>query len=187
MKQTIRSFSIGLLTASLLALLVLLFVNDNNHDTADIANEDMIQALQEDGYRIVSESDYIALTVNEKKDKKEAKEVAEAEKTEQTRSDKQEKNDDNEKADENKKADQDKNKEQDKDKKKEEKTYTLTIKSGMASSEISDDLKANGIIDDAGKFSKFLKDNDYDQRVQLGKFKVKSSMNQQELAQKITR
>ncbi|GGB29287.1 hypothetical protein F3157_00065 [Virgibacillus dakarensis] len=175
MKQPVRLFSLGLFTASLIVLILFLFVDDSKKNVENIPNDEMITALQADGYRVLSESEYISLSVNNDKDKQEA------EKTEKASAEGQaEDNNSAEKADEDKenKADE---------AEKEEKTYTLTIKSGMASSEISDALVENGIIDDAGKFSKFLKDKGYDTKVQLGKFKVSSSMNQKEIAEEITK
>ncbi|WP_088050643.1 hypothetical protein [Virgibacillus dakarensis] len=175
MKQPVRLFSLGLFTASLIVLILFLFVDDSKKNVENIPNDEMITALQADGYRVLSESEYISLSVNNDKDKQEA------EKTEQASAEGQaEDNNSAEKADEDKENKADETE-------KEEKTYTLTIKSGMASSEISDALVENGIIDDAGKFSKFLKDKGYDTKVQLGKFKVSSSMNQKEIAEEITK
>ncbi|MBT2214465.1 hypothetical protein KK120_01295 [Virgibacillus dakarensis] len=175
MKQPVRLFSLGLFTASLIVLILFLFVDDSKKNVENIPNDEMITALQADGYRVLSESEYISLSVNNDKDKQEA------EKTEQASAEGQaEDNNSAEKADEDKENKADETE-------KEEKTYTLTIKSGMASSEISDALVENGIIDDAGKFSKFLKDKGYDTKVQLGKFKVSSSMNPKEIAEEITK
>lgn len=42
MKQPTRSFSLGLLSASLIILVVLLFANDDKHDVENITNEDKI-------------------------------------------------------------------------------------------------------------------------------------------------
>lgn len=175
MKQPIRLFALGLLTASLVTLVFFLFVKDGANNTENIANEDMIDALKDDGYHVLNDSDYIALAVDEADDKKEAEKTNTASSGEQT--------------EDNDKNDDDKEKNDDKDKKDEdkEKTYTIHIKSGMASSEISDQLEENDIIKDASKFSKYLKDNDYDQKVQLGKFDVSSSMDQKEIAEEITR
>lgn len=180
MKQPIRLFALGLLTASLIALIFFLFVKDGAHNTDNLANEDMIDALKDEGYHVLNDSDYIALTVDEADDKKEAKEIKEAESTKTASSEKQTKEDD-----EKEKSD-DKDEEKDKKDKDKKKTYTIHIKTGMASSEISDKLEKKDIIKDASKFSKYLKEHDYDQEVQLGKFDVSSSMDKKEIAEAIT-
>ncbi|WP_106497138.1 hypothetical protein [Lentibacillus sp. Marseille-P4043] len=177
MKQPIRSFSIGLFTASLILLIVFLFVDDSKSKTDDIAADDMIEALKEDGYRVLSESEYISLSVNDSDKDKTEEEKEDKQATEQK---------DNEKAEkEENKVDNDSKEE--KEEKEAKKTYSLTIKSGMASSEISNLLVENDIINDAGKFSQYLEEEGYAKKVQLGKFKVSSDMSNYEIAEKITK
>ncbi|MGY0692912.1 hypothetical protein ACW2QC_09015 [Virgibacillus sp. FSP13] len=177
MKQPIRSFSIGLFTASLILLIVFLFIDDSKNNTDDIAADDMIEALKEDGYRVLSESEYISLSVNDN-----GKDTTEEEKEEQPATEQK----DNEKAEkEENKADD--NSKEEKKEKEAKKTYTITIKSGMASSEISNLLVENDIIDDADEFSQYLEKEGYAKKVQLGKFKVSSDMSNYEIAEEITK
>lgn len=167
MKQPIRLFSIGLFSASLIALIVLLFIDDAKSNVENVSTDDMITALKDDGYRVLTEPEYISLSVNDNNDKK-------AE-------------DETDQASEEKQEDADKKATEDKKKDKEEKTYTIKIKSGMASSEISDQLAENDIINDADEFSQYLKEEGYETKVQLGKFKVSSDMNKKEIAEELTK
>lgn len=166
MKQPIRLFALGLLTASLVTLIFFLFAKDGSHNTDNLANEDMITALKDEGYHVLNDSDYISLTVDEENHKKGEEEPQTGESERKSKDNGTEKKD------------------KDKDK---EKTYTLHIKSNMIPSDISDKLAEKDIIPDTSDFNKYLKDNDYDQQIQLGKFDVSNTMNKKEIAKVITK
>ncbi|KKI88608.1 hypothetical protein WQ54_30920 [Bacillus sp. SA1-12] len=71
--------------------------------------------------------------------------------------------------------------------KKEVIKYNLVVRSGMTTSEISDLLEQNGIIDDSFNFDQFLIKGKYHQRIQLGTFAVQRGMTFQQLADALTR
>jgi|SRR5690625_2198862 len=177
MKGTLRAFSLGLFAAGLIVVITSLFT-DNSSSIETIAKEppldEMIEIMKQEGYRVVTEDEYITLSLAENNEQEEQKKEEEPEKDNSEQKDK-----DNDKG---KKEDSDENEEE-----KEIEKYTLHIKDGMPSSEIGDLLEKNNIIDDGGKFNKFLIDEGYDVGVQLGKFKVNSDMSFKEIAKAITK
>ncbi|WP_226667411.1 endolytic transglycosylase MltG [Metabacillus litoralis] len=73
------------------------------------------------------------------------------------------------------------------EKKEEVISYKVTIKDGMTTSEVSDALELNGIIESSMEFDQFLIKNEYHTKVQLGTFEVKKGMTFDQLADAITR
>jgi cell division protein YceG involved in septum cleavage len=73
------------------------------------------------------------------------------------------------------------------EKKEEVVKYSVTIKSGMTTSEISDLLEQNGIIEDSFDFDQFLIKGNYHQKVQLGTFTVQKGMTYNQLAEVLTK
>ena len=65
--------------------------------------------------------------------------------------------------------------------------YSVTIKAGMTTSEVSDLLEQNAIISDSFEFDQYLIKNNYHTEVQLGTFEVQKGMTFQQLAEAITR
>lgn len=159
MKQPVRYFAIGLLTAGVI-LLAMFYVEESKSKIDDLSAEEMIEALKADGYRIVTEAEYITLSVQDKKEQK------------------QETGKDGDKKDTS---------EDQKDEEEAKATYTINIKSGMLPSEISEVLADNQIVKDAFKFSQYLEKNNYSKYIQLGKHKVNSDMSQKELAEELTK
>ncbi|MBM7604700.1 hypothetical protein JOC75_002703 [Metabacillus crassostreae] len=66
-------------------------------------------------------------------------------------------------------------------------SYNVTIKDGMTTSEVSDALELNGIIESSKEFDQFLISKNYHTKVQLGTFEVKKGMTFAQLADVITR
>lgn len=180
MKQPVRFFSIGLFTASSIVFIIFLLTNTSNDKNA-LSTEEMIASIETDGYRIITEDEYITYTIN--------KDIAQQEEKEQSKRPKKkdsgnEQNKDDEK---DKTKEQKKDKPKDKDDEKSVKTYTVKVKSGMVPGEIAKLLEENGIIDDAFSFATYLEDNGYSPYVQIGSFKVTSDMSRKEIAEKITK
>jgi len=187
MKGTIRAFSLGLFVAGIMIVVSFLFIGDtatSKKDAEDFPLEDMIEIMKDEGYRVVTEEEYITLSLADNNEQEVQSE---------------ENNDDNEQANDNNKEEKSEHKnddESDEDKKDEEdeedeedkvEKYTIHIKDGMASSEIGELLEENNIIDDSSKFNKYLEDEGYHKGVQLGKFDVTSDMDFKEIAKAITR
>lgn len=195
MKQPVRVFAIGLLSAGVIMLGVYFFSNGNIQTTDNLSDEELVTLIEEKGYHVLSDSEYVALSVDEQgttdsqAPQKEEQPTSKAKAAEKTNDEKdKQKEADNKKANKDQENDQeDKEKDKEQEDKEKNKTYTLKIKSGMPSSEISDLLEENNIIDDASEFNKYLEKHNYSEKVQLGKFKVSSDMSLYEIAEAITK
>ncbi|GAB3795499.1 hypothetical protein [Virgibacillus kimchii] len=184
MKQTVRSFSIGLLTAGIVMLVGFYFFDSGTGQTKELTVEEMVPLVEEEGYRIISEQDYISLSVGNNEPAEEEGEEAN-----------EESNDEAEEADES--AEEEENTEdnnsngdsgeEENEEEEEITTYTLNIESGMTTSEFSSLLEENDIIEDAGEFNQYIEDEDYSLRVQIGEFELTSDMSMYEIAEEITR
>lgn len=179
MKQPVRYFSIGLFTASFIIFIIFLFNNTSNNQK-DFSVDEMISSIETNGYRVITEEEYITYTIK--------KDQAQAEAQEKNKKSKENKKEE----DKSKPTSKDKNTESDKpnedeDEKNEVKKYTVKIKSGMVPQEVAKLLEENHIIDDAASFSKFLEDNGYSPYVQIDSFKVTSDMSRKEIAEIITK
>lgn len=193
MKQTVRAFALGLFTAGVVLLGVYYFSDQPVQNHQDLSVDDMVEEMKKQGYRVLTEEEYITLSVakdQKNKTNKDAKKQQRASADEQ-KTDSKDNKDSIKKTKKNpdKKTVQNKStkKKDKKDKKDSVKTYKLVIESGMPSSKVGEMLEKNKIIDDAQKFNKFLEDKDYSQRVQLGEFKIKSNMTYEEIAKAITK
>lgn len=194
MKYPIRYFSIGLFTASLILLIGYYFFEPKttlpDHETVD----EMVDNIEKEGYRVISESEYISLATaknelntlqteaEEENDKKADNQKTDKNKTKDTK----EKKNDDKKKNTDKKTDKKKDKKKDSKKKNDVKTYTLVVEENMLPSMISEKLEKNKIIKDATKFSKFMEDNNYSPYLQIGEFKLKSDMSMEQIAKAIT-
>lgn len=187
MKQSIRFFSIGLLTASIVLLGFYFLFGNSKASSKDVPLEEMIEEIESTGHRVVTEKEFIAYTINNEekevdkedsaKEKKESSDKKETKKTD----DKTDKKD--------KKEDKDKKDKKDKDKKDDKKVKaTITTDDGVVTQEIADKLVDENIIKDKEKqeFLDYLDDNDYSPYIQIGKFKVDSEMSMKELAETFT-
>ncbi|ASN05227.1 hypothetical protein [Virgibacillus necropolis] len=168
MKQPVRAFSIGLFTAGIILLAIVLYFEKPQSKTTNISQQEMIASLEKDGMQVLSDEEYISLSVkNNPEEKKEGKTETE------------EKDKDDEQTEQPNEA-------EDKQE-KEVKTFSLKIEPGLASSSsISSKLEENGIIDSANEFNQYLEENDYSQYVQIGTFDLTSDMTLNEIAETIT-
>lgn len=66
-------------------------------------------------------------------------------------------------------------------------TYTLTIKSGMTISEISEYLIAANIIENRDTFASYLIENNYGTSIQIGQYELHTDMSTEEIAKIITK
>lgn len=202
MKQPIRYFSIGLITASIFLFIVLTFIDQPVSDVDDIPAEELIASIKDQGYHVLSSSEYITLTLDdeqestdqkkEDKDETQKEEEGKKEKKEEDKEGTQEK--DEGKKEKDKEKDKNKDKEKDKedttdDKKSDKKVYkyTLKIKENMLGPTISNLLAENKIISDAEEFSRYLETEGYAEFIQLGDFKLTSDMSRYEIAEKIAK
>ncbi|SEQ18885.1 YceG-like family protein [Virgibacillus subterraneus] len=183
MKQPIRSFALGLLSAGILLLVMFYFTNDPKSKTENMSTDDLIKSVEAEGYRVLTESEYISVSVKSDEDKN-AGENANSE------SQPKEEQKNNSTSDESQETEtEETNGEEKNDPITEENSkvnYTLTVKSGMAPSTISSTLAENGIIEDRDEFTQYMEEQGYTTRVQLGDFELTSNMSHYEIAEKLT-
>jgi len=187
MKQSIRFFSIGLLTASLVLLGFYYLLDDSKASVRNVPVEDMIAEIESNGHRVITEKEFISYTLNnetrEDTDEKDAKD---------NKDNKQEKSSNKKTADNKKSSSKDKKKNNKKDNKKKEDDNDdvikakFTTKDGVVTQEVADILVDEKIIKDRQKFLKYLDDNGYSEYLQVGTFEVSSDMSMQEIAEVIT-
>ena len=201
MRSPIRAFSLGLFAAGLIILISSLFFNTSEKRAEEYPVDDMINIMKDEGYRVMSESEYIALSLQKDDEQQKANEDTEKtdkdDKQDQAKDDQTTDSKDNSKKETDKKEDntKDKTSENEKTDKKDDKkddkdkvvTYTLKIESGMPSSTIGDLLEENKVIKDGSKFNKYLEDEGYSLKIQLGNFKVNSDMTFNEIAKLLTK
>ncbi|KAA0549409.1 endolytic transglycosylase MltG [Bacillus sp. BGMRC 2118] len=65
--------------------------------------------------------------------------------------------------------------------------YTLEVKSGMASTDISNKLAEVKIINNADDLEKYLQEKDWAKKIQIGTFEVSNKMSIDEIARTITK
>lgn len=191
MKQMIRGFAVGLFTAAGIMLVVYYFSNGSETALADMPIEDVASEMKDQGYRVLTEKEYISLSMTGEAPKETTEVAAETEQKPEKEAEKETKEETTTKSEEkdpSTNTSTDKKTEEDTNKKEESvKSYTLTIKAGMPSSEISNALEANGIIANSDEFIAFLEDKGYALRIQLGDFKLTSDMSHYEIAEALTR
>lgn len=177
MKQHIRAFAIGLLTSGVLLLAIYLISNPSANRAEDMDPEELISVLEDKGYAVLTQDQYIAHSVN--------KETSDAGQEDETSEDAENEAAEDENADEeNENGNSDENEEGT----EEDEVIETKVKleSGMPPSNISDSLEDAGIIDDAMEFNDYLEDNDYSGSVKPGTYKVNSEMSFDEIAEIIT-
>jgi TPP-dependent indolepyruvate ferredoxin oxidoreductase alpha subunit len=71
--------------------------------------------------------------------------------------------------------------------KQEEKKATLVIAGGMSPGDVALMLKSQGIIDDESKFERYLIDQGFHTKVQIGTYELTNSMDYYQIAKVITK
>jgi len=186
MKLAIRYFSIGLLTASIVLFIMYLIVDDTSQAIEDLSVEELATALEDKGYRTITQDEFISYSVY-RDEQKEAEEKKESEKAKSNKASKDDSKDKVEEKEEKNRTDEKKQEtKKDEKEKKKPKTATITVKEGSVTQDIGKELEKEGIVKDANEFVKYMEDNDYSSRIQIGKFKVNSDMSLKQLAETFT-
>lgn len=174
MKQPIRFFSIGLIIASVILFIVMSFVDKPLATGNKLDIDEMITAIKDEGYHVLSASEYITLsTRNDQEDKDEE--------TTENIDEKEEIKD---------KDIEDDKKEEEVEVEVEEPeviSYTLNVKPNMLGPEISEILEKNNIIKNADDFNRYLETEGYAPYIQLRESKLNSGMSHYEIAEAIAR
>lgn len=192
MKQSVRSFAIGLFTAGILLLGGIFFFGTGGEKVEDLAAEDLIDLVEQKGYYVLNKEEYIAASVGDESKTASAETNSKEENSEEESSNKEKdasKEQEDEATEKAKEENSDENDSEKAEKEEEKKktSYTLKIEEGMASSDISSVLENNDIIDDAGEFNEYLIDNDYHLKVQIGEYELTTGMSHYEVAEAITK
>lgn len=160
-KQSIRSFALGmLLTVSILGVYYYYIQEETVTDDISMNIDNAKKLVKEEGYMILSESEYNDLRTKQKELVKESPPTDTSKKTEST--------------------------EDVKELEEESYKYTLKITRGMSISSISKLLEKHKIIENRKKFESFLTKNGYQTDIQVGAFKLNSDMSLKKIAKIIT-
>ncbi|MET3699239.1 YceG-like family protein [Bacillus oleivorans] len=164
-RQLIQGFAIGMFLTACISLLGFYNLNINEQN---IDPKQAIEELEQSGYQVLSTAEWNDLQtqiVNNKPQEEEAAEEEEQDETENssgqtTQSD---------------------------EKKSDTKSYTLTIEAGMNSSDVSERLEENGIVEDSFVFQQYLIDRNLDGAIQIGSYQVSSDMSFEVITSIITK
>lgn len=183
MKITVRSFSLGLLTASIILFIMYFIIDDTSQAVDDLNVEELTAALEEKGYRAITEDEFISYSVYLDEQQKKENEVEKNNEEEKDEQETEKKPDENGEVE----ADAVKENEQEEEEEQEEaKTITLKVEQGYVSQDIGKILKDEGFIDDEVEFVQYMEDNGYSSYIQIGTFKLKSDMSLKEIAETLT-
>lgn len=177
MKQALRYFSLGLLLSALISFSVYYFSNPSTK-MANQSTDEMISTIENDGYHVLTEDEYIDFRVKDDDNakKEDAKQSSDTKKKEQAKKDNDSKQDDTkdkkEKTETKKKDDKDDSK-----KEKSSKKIKVTVKEGMVSQDVAKLLKDKGVVKDENKFVKYMEDNNISQSMQIGTFELSNDMS----------
>lgn len=70
MKHTVRAFSIGLLTSAVILFIIFYFVEDSAKSVENIDIEEMIEYVENEGYAVLDQQEYISYSVQKNKQQK---------------------------------------------------------------------------------------------------------------------
>lgn len=177
MKITVRAFSLGLLTASLILFIIYLVTDESTQAVEELSVEELTEALEEKGYRTITEDEFISYSVYLDEKQQEDKE-ADGKKDQKSTKEEKSKEKDQEDAVEEEEEQEEEN--------EEPKTISFKVEPGFVSQDIGEILKDEDIIDDASEFVRYMEDNGYSSYIQIGTFKVNSDMTLKEIAETLT-
>ncbi|OZI13075.1 hypothetical protein CEW92_03270 [Bacillaceae bacterium SAS-127] len=166
-KQTTRAFAAGLFTASL----ALLFYSQTTA-SPETTDKELINKLEKKDYVVLSTEEY---NQQQKTVDQLQKKMDNLSKASENTGQSKKKLDDLSKTTEAKEKTV-------ANEKSNESYYTLQITPGMASSDIGETLEKAGIIKSATEFNSFLTKNDYAKKIQVGEYKLYSSMTMKQIA-----
>lgn len=156
MKQNVRSYSLGLLTATII-LAIVYFINDDEQEetTAAITTEEAIEQVENDGYFVYEEERSMTevepdTELNEPEETTDAGDEDGATETSETDS------------------------------------VTIVIEGGMGIIDILALLEENDLLDDRQAFLDYLEQNDLSRSIQAGEFEVSTSATPEEVADTVT-
>ncbi|MCZ0704055.1 hypothetical protein J2T56_002297 [Natronobacillus azotifigens] len=173
MKQVLRAFALGLITATLLLGVIYLLEDEVEPEIIEttLSNEEMIQQLEQEGYSISEESMYDDSIYEDS--------ATDADIDQDNISDENHENEDTS-TDEDESTYTTDDHEQDNNN-----VYILTIEPGMTVSQVAEYLVAAGIIENRTEFIDYLAVNNYGTNIQVGQFELIRTMSLAEVAELI--
>src|SRR5690625_706956 len=185
MKLPIRYFSIGLFTATIILLIIFTFFYDSKSDSENLSIDDLILKIEDQGYHVLTEAEYITYSVAKDNNEESTKDQA---KKENENSEHDDKNaEDDQKSDDKKEVTQEEQEDKSKEEEEEIFTYTLIVEPNMLGPTVSKLLLDHQIIDDAEKFNRYLEVEGYAPYIQIGEHELTSDMSYYEIAEKIAK
>ena len=184
MKHTVRSFSVGLLAAGLIMLVVYLFLDESMKAEQDYNKDEVIAHVEQEGYRVITEEEYISMSVAKTQQDNLEKNKVEPNKEEESSI--EEEDTSNVVEEENSSEEQQEETVEEKEEDNTPALKTITIEPGMATSQISSMLANQNLIDDAQEFNSYLQEHEYSLRVQMGDHELKEGMSFYEIAEALT-
>lgn len=166
MKQLLRTYALGLLTATAIIGIYYFYVMDNDPNSVetDLTEAEMVSSLETAGYYIY-ETDPVISTIA---DREIEDDLAEDDQTE-------DQNSDAEITEENGQDDQ----------VNDHNSFILTIEPGMTISQVADYLMIANLIESRGEFTSYLVDNNYGTNIQVGQFELNREMSLDEVVDTI--
>ena len=200
MKQHVRAFAVGLLTSGALLLAIYLFGGQSSGNLKDTEPEELISVLEDQGYAVLTQDEYIAYSVGREDGEEENSDADEGNGNEEADSDSNNDSDENDSTDEEENSnDEESNENEDSNDNDSESNeddeasedsdvseVEITLEDGAPPSTISNALEDAGIIDDAWDFNDYLDDNDLSGSVIPGTYEIDSEMSFSEIGDVIT-
>ncbi|SDN08051.1 endolytic transglycosylase MltG [Sediminibacillus halophilus] len=159
MKQPIRAFALGLLSAVLVLGVIYYIDGKTAEQKTEMQVSEMVTQLEAEGY-VVKTLDEIQTEQSEDKTAEGLDEKNEEEKDEENTEEQESMT---------------------------PASIDLHVEPGMSTEEIIDMLYEAGIIEDKQSFSNYLTEHDYSTGIQTGEFHIEEGMTYQEIAETITR
>ncbi|MDQ0415813.1 hypothetical protein [Mesobacillus stamsii] len=160
-RRSAQAFALGLLLAAV-------FIWAGNSVIAEkesgrkLTVSDAKRHLEDNGYHVISSSEFSKLTAKEDPVKKEQPSATAGTKAPGSTLQKEQ------------------------EKAESEKKFTLIIVSGMTPKDVAAMLQSNGIIADAAAFERYLIDNNFHTKIQIGSYVLTNSMDFNQIAKIIT-
>jgi len=158
MKQLLRTYAFGLLTATAIIGIYYFFIEDHSPEVVNLAmtETDMISELESSGYFIYQTEPNI---IDQSENNKAKQEPTEDEDVNSNTAD------------------------QDTDETNDNLDFTLTIEPGMSISQIANYLSIANIIDSEAELIDYLVENDYATNIQVGQFNLNQEMSLEEVVE----
>lgn len=180
MKIPIRYFSLGLLTSAIVFYIMYMIIDDSEPTVEDQSIEQLTEAIEKQGYRIISQDEFISYSLyldemkeQEKDGDSNNKDTSKKEADQKKSSKKDQESEENEAVEEE-------------EEEEEVKKLKIKVESGFVSQNIADLLEEEGFIENANEFVTYLEENDYSPYIQIGEFEVASDMTMKDIAETIT-